>query len=1030
MSSSAARPLLRPSLVPLALLLAAGATGCFRATGLQRSVLVAEEIPAVGGDRPAGLKAAAGPGDYYLGNDYIELAMDGTPFGERDAIAGAASGGSIVDIGFIQLDTSYRRVSMPSDSLDRLTPVVNQDPDLQLVFDRYEPRVESDTAILEATGGLYDPKHKLAGAAWDSRDRVVGLTATHRVKLDRLGRFFTLSTTVTNASQGTLPVRSIGDALIQRGGGYRAVVPAQKDANGAPVSTWGIQIPGSDFSQPLASSVQAPMVGFMAAEPAGLTEDCHASLGLLPLDADQFFVASDPQDALHENRPSFPARVVVGGLPGGGLAQGQSLTHNRRLYIIGGRSLDSSLPAQTTRVMNDMQLARASLRASDVGTLYFRTFGSSVRGGALQAELRLERNLGTATSPLWQLERVEWWEPNENQPPLLSGFGSLGDTLATLLPTGTYRIVARNRLQSSVLSEGINISETNTTRPNLVTDLKVDKDQVFFLNLPISPERSQFLAQDGSFTGAAFTNHTFTVRGQDSTDTRFQPLRITLAGVGGTEDPSLQRARGLGSIFDQVSKQKLVASSNGGSYRFRGGNTVFGASFLGSSPEFTFLRPGNYLALGTRGPLGPLDTLPIQAYDGQQNVYHSFLVFPASIPAGWTSFDLPGPTQATTGGLLPSELMASALAEKVSVVARTEQDLHTDPDQLHKDFHFEFVTTDEADRSTIGEEPFVVPARSSDLGGYGFVTALFAPKVVSGVRGGAQSPRGWTLADFLTQGQGGFNVVHRPRGPKGLFTQKGFNPAVALGTGVNAWWNAQGAVSLGRTQGSFEALELLRAESFDPANPGAWFAEFKQVRSDWFALLNQQTPAGFTKALGLSGSRFSLDTPVGLARTYLKTGSSTLKQDDLSSVLAALKAGAAVASTGPLLDVSVGSTGPGGLVTGSNASVTLSITLTAGDWVPVEQLRVVVNGQVVQAVPVASALSQNDSRTRSGSLTVNLPAGKDAWIVVEAGVPLATTGAYAAGTAWAKVSRGIYPIAVTNPIFVDVNGGGYVPPGL
>lgn len=151
-TSASVRPVLRPALVPLALLLAAGATGCFRATGLQRSVLAAEEIPAVGGDRPAGLKAAAGPGDYYMGNDYVELALDGTPFGERDALAGAASGGSIVDIGFVDLDTSYRRVSAPSDSLERLTPVVNQDPDLALVFDRYEPRVESDTAILEATG--------------------------------------------------------------------------------------------------------------------------------------------------------------------------------------------------------------------------------------------------------------------------------------------------------------------------------------------------------------------------------------------------------------------------------------------------------------------------------------------------------------------------------------------------------------------------------------------------------------------------------------------------------------------------------------------------------------------------------------------------------------------------------------------------------------------------------------------------------------------------------------------------------------
>jgi hypothetical protein len=50
--------------------------------------------------------------------------------------------------------------------------------------------------------------------------------------------------------------------------------------------------------------------------------------------------------------------------------------------------------------------------------------------------------------------------------------------------------------------------------------------------------------------------------------------------------------------------------------------------------------------------------------------------------------------------------------------------------------------------------------------------------------------------------------------------------------------------------------------------------------------------------------------------------------------------------------------------------------------------------------------------------------------VVEAGVPLITPGVFQAGSAWIRVMHGIYPIAVTNPIFVDVNGGGYTPPGL
>jgi hypothetical protein len=148
-------------------------------------------------------------------------------------------------------------------------------------------------------------------------------------------------------------------------------------------------------------------------------------------------------------------------------------------------------------------------------------------------------------------------------------------------------------------------------------------------------------------------------------------------------------------------------------------------------------------------------------------------------------------------------------------------------------------------------------------------------------------------------------------------------------------------------------------------------------------------------------------------------------------VLAALQSGAAVASTGPLVVATVNGVGPGGLVTGTNASVSLSISLYAPDWVPVDEVRVVVNGATPITVPPASFVaSTTDSHLRTATLTVPMPAGKDAWLVVEAGVARTQAGPYKAGTPWNKLMRGIYPIAITNPIFVDVNGGGYTPPGL
>ena len=114
------------------------------------------------------------------------------------------------------------------------------------------------------------------------------------------------------------------------------------------------------------------------------------------------------------------------------------------------------------------------------------------------------------------------------------------------------------------------------------------------------------------------------------------------------------------------------------------------------------------------------------------------------------------------------------------------------------------------------------------------------------------------------------------------------------------------------------------------------------------------------------------------------------------------------------------------------SAVSVTIALYAPDWVPVDEVRVVVNGSSTPIpVPLSSfTASTADFRLRTATVTVPMPVGKDAWLVVEAGVARSTTGVYRAGSPWNKIMKGLYPIAVSNPIFVDVTGGGYTPPGL
>ena len=368
-------------LAPLALVLAAGGTGCFRATGVGRPTVAVEEIPASGGDRLAGLKATSGPGDFYLGNDAVQLAVDGAAFGDREGQFDAPSGGAILDAGIVSLDQNFKRVSMPTDLLERLGPVANQDPELPLVFDRYTPGTGTNQVDLEMQGYLLDPKGKL-GVATDGQGRVQGVSVVHRITLTKADTFFTLETTVSNNGTAALPIRSLGDFLSQHGGGFRFVVPGIATFTGTPLSSWGVEIPGSDFSAPLTTSVVAPMVALMGSESAGNTLDEHATLGILPLDVDQVLVASDPQHALTELRPRFPGRLVVGSPAAASLAAGQSLSYRRRLYLVGGPSISATLPAQATSVFNEMVQARTGLLGGEFGVLAYDSFGTAARGWA------------------------------------------------------------------------------------------------------------------------------------------------------------------------------------------------------------------------------------------------------------------------------------------------------------------------------------------------------------------------------------------------------------------------------------------------------------------------------------------------------------------------------------------------------------------------------------------------------------------------------------------------------------------------
>jgi hypothetical protein len=249
---------------------------------------------------------------------------------------------------------------------------------------------------------------------------------------------------------------------------------------------------------------------------------------------------------------------------------------------------------------------------------------------------------------------------------------------------------------------------------------------------------------------------------------------------------------------------------------------------------------------------------------------------------------------------------------------------------------------------------------------------------------------------------------------------------------------------------------------------GASRADWLRYRALWFSLLNQ----GFLRAGTANSDSHSLAVErIGYPRN-LVWGNHDKTNLDVGAFDADVKAGHLEGTNGPVLDVTIDD-GAGNVYRPGLTPITvtstaqLSVTVTAAPWIPVDEVRVFVNGQQVQ-VPVdgsmvpavdvsayfagADPLGTVPSRypVHSFPLSALLPAKGDAWIVVEAGMhqvtPPDTDGDGLPDLPASDVpvrppngderfqveaiAPGVWPTAFSNPFLLDLDGGGWTAPGL
>jgi hypothetical protein len=263
----------------------------------------------------------------------------------------------------------------------------------------------------------------------------------------------------------------------------------------------------------------------------------------------------------------------------------------------------------------------------------------------------------------------------------------------------------------------------------------------------------------------------------------------------------------------------------------------------------------------------------------------------------------------------------------------------------------------------------------------------------------------------------------------------------------------------------FDAMEVMN---------GAGLEQNLKSRIVWFSFLNQ----GFLRVGTANSDSHTLATDeLGYPRN-LVSGGHALAGFERERFNESVRRGELIGSNGPIIEACLEDfdgecMGPSLVPRQTEASTILRVRVSAAPFIPVEQIRYIVNGELALALPVeptphqdplgTAGLVRFESAIELGELA---SPGEDAWVVVEAGMPLPLTGdledndglpdttdnngdgrvdkkdgigefrepgAVSADdprTHIQVLAPGTYPYAFTNPFVIDWDGDGWTAPGL
>ena len=215
----------------------------------------------------------------------------------------------------------------------------------------------------------------------------------------------------------------------------------------------------------------------------------------------------------------------------------------------------------------------------------------------------------------------------------------------------------------------------------------------------------------------------------------------------------------------------------------------------------------------------------------------------------------------------------------------------------------------------------------------------------------------------------------------------------------------------------FDVLEVLNGPSLRSSNNS-------KTVNDWLNLLAR---GFFFPATASSDShRIDTDEP-GYSRTYAYVDDRDLNKVDIANVVESLKSGRSFVTNGPIVELTVNDRYlPGDTAAAVEEEVEIHIEVRAAPWISVKEARVFVNREIVRVLPVEAAPGSVRRLVRD----LRLELAEDAFIVVEV---MGTGSLYPVVQQRSRSglqADAVTPYALTNPVFVDVDGNGRFDPPL